>query len=353
MRPFPFRRFFIDALYVTAINVACAIIITSIAGELHRFPVVLLYSICIGSTIFVLIDGMRLAVWGHGQRINWKIFTPALLVLIPAGQIAGSYLGTFVLGLQTEGNTPVVGSNGWLRDLLFTFIASGTALVIFIGRERMVRAETEAAHERARSEAAARQSVQAQLQLLQVQLEPHMLFNTLANLQGLIAIDPPRAQHMLDQLIQYLRATLGSSRSEQTTLAQEFALLDAYLGLMAVRMGERLTYALDLPQELRNTPLPPMLLQPLVENAIAHGLEPKVEGGRVRVSASQRDGIIVLTVADDGRGPDAPSGKPGTNVGMANTRARLAAVYGERASLSLLPAEPAGAIATILIPTTP
>jgi sensor histidine kinase YesM len=118
-------------------------------------------------------------------------------------------------------------------------------------------------------------------------------------------------------------------------------------------MGERLTYSLELPPELRSLPLPPMLLQPLVENAIAHGLEPKVEGGHVSVSAQRRDGSVALTVADNGRGPDAPSGKPGTNVGMANTRARLAAVYGAGASLSLLPAEPAGAIATILIPTTP
>jgi hypothetical protein len=353
MKPFPFRRFFIDALYVTVVNVACAVVITSIVGNLQRFPVVLLYSICIGSSIFVLIDGMRLAVWGHQERINWKIFLPSLMVLIPIGQVAGSYLGTLVLGLEFEGNTPVMWSRGWFRDLMFTFIASGAALVIFIGRERMVRAETQAAHERARAEGVERQAVEAQLRALQAQLEPHMLFNTLANVQGLIAIDPPRAQQMLDQLIQYLRATLGSSRAQQTTLAQEFALLDAYLGLMAVRMGERLTYSLDLPQELRTTPLPPMLLQPLVENAIAHGLEPKVEGGRVTVSAERRDGAIALVVTDDGRGPDAPSGKPGTNVGMANTRARLEAVYGAGASLSLLPAQPAGAIATILIPVTP
>lgn len=353
MTSFPIRRFLVNGVYITLFNLACALVLTAVIGRPERFPYILLYSICIGSSIFVVMEGIRLTFWGQGEHINWKVFAPLLVLIVPVGQLGGVYLGTFILGLDPDEVAPELWTKRWFSDLLFAFAATAAAMAFFVGRERLARARADAANERARAETVERQAVQAQLQVLQAQLEPHMLFNTLANVQGLIAIDPPRAQHMLDQLIQYLRATLGSSRAQQTTLAQEFALLDAYLGLMAVRMGERLKYALDLPQELRSTPLPPMLLQPLVENAIAHGIEPKVEGGTVRVSAALRDGAIVLTVADNGRGPDAPSGKPGTNVGMANTRARLAAVYGERASLSLLPAEPTGAIATILLPTTP
>jgi sensor histidine kinase YesM len=116
---------------------------------------------------------------------------------------------------------------------------------------------------------------------------------------------------MLDQLIQFLRATLSSSRTESTTLAEEFALLEAYLGLMAVRMGERLRYAFELPAELRSVRVPPMLLQPLVENAIAHGIEPNIEGGTITISAARQDGMLALTVSDTGRGPHAGAGKPG------------------------------------------
>jgi sensor histidine kinase YesM len=177
-----------------------------------------------------------------------------------------------------------------------------------------------------------------------------MLFNTLANLQGLIAIDPPRAQQMLDLLIQYLRATLTSSRAESNTLAQEFALMEAYLGLMQIRMGERLSFSLDLPDTLRTHPVPPMLLQPLVENAIAHGLEPKIEGGHVAVSAVLADGVLALSVQDSGRGPAAGPGKKGTNVGLANTRERLRALFGDRAALTLEAAQPAGALARITLP---
>jgi LytS/YehU family sensor histidine kinase len=99
--------------------------------------------------------------------------------------------------------------------------------------------------------------MQAQLQLLQAQIEPHMLFNTLANLQGMIAIDPGRAQHMLDQLILYLRATPSSSRAERASLSHEFSLMEAYLGLMPVRMGARLSYTLQLPPALHDVPNTP------------------------------------------------------------------------------------------------
>ncbi|RZA34008.1 MAG: hypothetical protein EOP92_17945 [Lysobacteraceae bacterium] len=181
-----------------------------------------------------------------------------------------------------------------------------------------------------------------------------MLFNTLANLQGLIALDPERANTMLDQLIQYLRATLGASRSESTVLADEFAAMEAYLGLMGVRMGERLRYHLVLPPELRRVKLPPMLLQPLVENAIVHGLEPKIEGGEVRISAQVRDGLLAIEVADTGLGPgsgaDCADTGAGAGVGIGTTRERLRVLYGGRASVTLVPAAPQGTLVCLTLP---
>eukprot|EP01032_Pedospumella_encystans_P025666 gene25666-28998_t len=117
-------------------------------------------------------------------------------------------------------------------------------------------------------------------------------------------------------------------------------LVSDYLALMRIRMGERLSYAFDLPAALGEVAVPPMLLQPLVENAIAHGLEPKIEGGHLAVSAQLSGGMLALTVHDNGRGLDAGPGKAGTSVGLANTRERLQAIYGERATLELTPAAP-------------
>ncbi|HEX7633865.1 MAG TPA: histidine kinase, partial [Noviherbaspirillum sp.] len=216
------------------------------------------------------------------------------------------------------------------------------------GQMAVLKASFEA--EKARAAAIEKQALQAQLQMLQAQIEPHMLFNTLANLQALIAVDAPRAQRMLEQLIQYLRATLSSSRSQQTSLEHEFSLLEAYLGLMQVRMGARLSYALQLPPDLRKTMVPPMLLQPLAENAIKHALEPKIDGGHIDVRAIQEAGMLKLSVTDTGLGLDGPVRQPGTQLGIANLRERLRVLYGEQASFSLTSNTPCGAAAHITIP---
>ncbi len=346
---FPFRRLFKDGLYVAVVCVACAMIITVVSGSADRFFENLLFSVLIGGIAFFLIDGARLYFWGAQERTAPLPFFAIVLAAVPIAQFGGSMLGSKLLGLDTANLVALTtgGSNGMLA---FTLIMTLGVTFILYNRERLLRAEAAAAEEKARSELVARQALQAQLQLLQAQIEPHMLFNTLANLQGLIDIDPARAQHMLDQLIQYLRATLSSSRAGTTTLAQEFALMRAYLGLMAVRMGERLTFSLDLASALRGARIAPMLLQPLVENAIVHGLEPKVDGGHVAVGAAQVNGRLVITVADSGLGLDAPSAKAGTHLGLANTHERLQALFGAEASLSLEANQPAGALARLTLP---
>lgn len=170
-----------------------------------------------------------------------------------------------------------------VTTLVITVVASTAISFFFYSRGK-------AAHLQARMAQAQRDATEARLKLLEAQLEPHMMFNTLANLRVLIATDPPRAQAMLDHLIAYLRATLGGARATLHPLVDEFARLTDYLELMAVRMGPRLGYTLELPDTLREVPVPPLLLQPLVENAIRHGLEPQVKGGHITVRASTRPG---------------------------------------------------------------
>nr|WP_229459137.1 histidine kinase [Massilia cavernae] len=283
--PFPFRQLARDAGYAVIFNLLCAVVITSVTKMPHEFFQNVVYSMCIGMTALLLIDGSRLALWGAHGRPKWALFVPIIALAVPVAQVAGTAAGSFLLGH----NVPTLArfAAGSMNSMLvFTMVAAFTAMLFFTSRERIIRAEAAVAEEKARTETIKRQGLQTQLRLLQAQVEPHMLFNTLANLQGLIAIDPERAQAMLDQLIHYLRATLSASRSDDTTLAREFALIDAYLGLMSVRMGKRLSHTLLLPPELENAKLPPMLLQPLVENAIVHGLEPKVDGGSFAFSNS-------------------------------------------------------------------
>ncbi len=342
------QRFFVDGVYVVLGNLACAVLITYTFGDSSDFLSNLLISNCIGLSTFVIVDTVRLLTWGDGQRPSLPRFILLLACATPVGQFIGARLAGLLLGLKINMHYTV--NSGLASGLVFSLLTTIAVSLFFSHRHRLAQARAEAALEKARAEAVERQALQAQLRLLQAQIEPHMLFNTLANLQGLIAIDPARAQQMLDQLIRYLRATLLYSRAQSTTLEQEFSLMDAYLGLMSVRMGERLSYAFELPDELQATQVPPMLLQPLVENAIAHGLEPKIEGGHIAVSARMQDGCLELTVADNGRGPEAGPGKAGTNAGLSHTRERLQALYGNAASLTLEAAAPAGALARILLP---
>ena len=203
------------------------------------------------------------------------------------------------------------------------------------------------------AQAALRVAAENQLKLLESQLEPHMLFNTLANLRVLIRLDPARAEAMLDRLIAFLRATLVASQTGAHSLTAEFARIDDYLALMQVRMGPRLRTRLDLPPELANLTLPPMLLQPLVENAIKHGLEPKLEGGRIDVIARRQGDVLLLTVRDTGIGlAQTGSAADGTRFGMRQVRERLATLYGDAAALTLAPAtDPeGGAEAAIRMP---
>ena len=181
-----------------------------------------------------------------------------------------------------------------------------------------------------------------------------MLFNTLANLRVLIALDASRAQAMLDHLIAFLRATLNASRAGLHPLADEFARIEDYLALMAVRMGPRLVTHLDLPVSLRELPVPPLLLQPLVENSIKHGLEPKIDGGRIELRA-QRDGdALVLTVRDSGVGLAATAGtQSGTHFGLEQVRQRLVALYGHRARLTLEARPEGGTETRITLPCAP
>ena len=182
----------------------------------------------------------------------------------------------------------------------------------------------------------------------------HTCFNTLANLRALIATEPDRALTMLDHLNSYLRATLRGSQGSSHPLQTEFERLRDYLELMAVRMGPRLRYTLDLPPELANLPIAPLLLQPLVENAIQHGLEPSVQGGDIVVRAQRTGGYLKLEVSDTGVGlQSAPSPRPAAQsggFGLAQVRERLQTLFGPQGTLILVAGASGGSLATVQYP---
>jgi signal transduction histidine kinase len=315
------------------------------APGLDSFGRLLVFNECVGMTIVGLAWLLRPSRW-------WPKLHPTLgwvltgIIAIPTGYVVGHLLAFLILNepfrVMSHGNDRMV-------PIVFTALIAGFGLHYFATRERL---RNEAA---ARSEAQ-RLATEAQLRLLRAQLEPHMLFNTLANLRSLVREDAPQAELMIDQLITYLRSALSASRTDASTLAKEFTQLRAYLDIMALRMGPRLRFQLELPAALEQVAVPPMLLQPLVENAIKHGLEPKVGEGSISVIARRTDAGVEICVTDSGLGLDAQDqahhegGTTRVGYGLQHVRERLQACYGARASLTLRPQQPTGMQACVRIP---
>jgi len=258
-------------------------------------------------------------------------------IAVPAGYVIGSSFAYTLLGeplpiLQPEPRRIVA--------LVATALAAMLLVYVDAMRHRIHNEAT------ARAEAQ-RLAAESELRLLRAQLEPHMLFNTLANLRSLVDIDPKLAQSMIDQVITYLRGTLAASREQSVPLRQEFAQLSAYLEIMAMRMGHRMTYKLELAKELEDFAVPPMLLQPLVENAIKHGIEPKVGSSTLEVKAVREEGAVIVTVVDTGRGLPHDLNEDTRGYGVEHVRDRLRAFYGPSATLALTRNAPEGTRAVV------
>ena len=328
----------------------------NLAGWAEWYGKNLIVTLTISAVIHLLFDlgrklwvtPERLARWRPWQRSSYFASVPMLGVLLG-----------WPLGLTLAGANPLdrLGTSEGANLIVGTVLASLTITFLvhhyFAGWHREIVAE--------------RRATEAQLRLLQAQIEPHFLFNTLANVHSLMDHDPPKARAMLASFTDHLRATLGTLRSETSTVGHELDLAQSYLQLLQMRMEDRLRFEIDSDPLARGQPLPSLLLQPLVENAVMHGLEPSIDGGCVQVRARVDGGRLVLSVQDDGRGPDAasrarpgngpgpgtrPGATPGTRghgIALANIRERLQARYGSAGSLSIEATHP-GTRATLSLP---
>ena len=274
-----------------------------------------------------------------------------LLVAVAIGSLLGVVL--VILAKGYSWSHVVERHNNFLFNVVVAFVNGVFISLFFYVKLSAARARATLARAEAERHLLSKQAVEAELKLMQAQVEPHFLFNTLASVQFLTESDPPAANRLLGHLIAYLRAALPQLRAASTTLGKEVELCEAYLNILRARIGPRLTFTIDVPQALRSVAFPPNLLISLVENAIKHGIEPSADGGTIEVRARGEGDHVVVEVIDTGRGIVESVTRPGGGVGLGNVRERLAALYGPRGRFTLSPVEPRGTRAALQIPIDP
>ena len=293
-----------------------------------------------------------LSAWFGYRRFQGRIFR--YIVAAPLLALVGAIIGASIAGL-VQGVDPFafVQDSAKLRHVIIAGLVFGflyafvTALIAHL-RNREYRALTAHLEAEARQSATSRQLAESKLKLLQLQIEPHFLFNTLGSAQQLAEKGAPDAARLIGDLIHFLRAATPALRDEVTTVRQEAAMIRAYLGIMQTRLGRRLAWSVHVPEELEAIAIPPGMLITLTENAIKHGVEPSPRGGRVDVSVAREGDALALAVIDTGAGLAATPSACG--IGLANIRERLALLYGDAATLELAENEPRGFSARILLP---
>lgn len=271
------------------------------------------------------------------------------LLLVGVCVVLGIVLGTALLRGVNPLNAMTRGAS--LMPLLpFAIVTALFMLGVFVIGERRVASDMLALRQSEQIASAAQLIAEARLRSLQAQIEPHFLYNTLANVVGLIETRPVEARRMLERFIDYLRASLAASRAETATLGAELDLAAAYLDVLAVRMGTRLRYRVEVEDGCRDIVIAPMLLQPVVENAVTHALEPKVEGGEITLRGLRRGAQLWIEVSDTGAGLCDAAPKPGGGVGLSNLRARLRSLHDGAAQVQLLENQPCGITVRIVLP---
>jgi hypothetical protein len=323
------------------INTVIALMIALLYGSWDAVIPNLVIAYCIGLSILALIASVRCTVMRR-FRGNVASRIGIYFALVICGAIVGELLSHLFLRRDSTTFESLHESYVWIVAIVFSLIAGSIALFINFSWVQLARSKRDV-------ERAERAAVEAQLRALQAQIEPHFLFNTLANLDALIATDTQDARCLLGNLIRYLRAALTHARSETATLQTEVELLKAYLAIMALRLPNRLTTEFDCDPECLRLKFPAMLLQPLVENAITHGIEPASDGGTIRVSVHCTADTLKLWVDDTGIGLG-NAHTAGTGAGIQNIRARLQSLFGSSARLVLESRTPRGTHAAIEVP---
>jgi sensor histidine kinase YesM len=265
--------------------------------------------------------------------------------------VVGSFLGTIVAGIVKGRDIRTMFTEKLSGVTITMSLGIGVGCVVvaaYILREKHARDQARLARAEAERHQLEKNILESRLQLMQAQVEPHFLFNTLANVQHLVETDPTEAARVLDSLIHYLRAALPQMRESTTNLGRELDMARAFLEINRVRMGSRLDFTIDVPEPLKVREFPPMMLITLVENAVKHGVDPCCESGSITIRAIENAGTLRVSVEDTGEGIKP---KKGGGVGLSNIRERLRALYGSAAKLVIEEKAPHGVVASIEVPT--
>ena len=277
------------------------------------------------------------------SRFGVERFGLIYAVSIPVGVIIGLTLGALANGIPLSAMYGDVSST--LVSLAIAFIAS----YVFYSYYTLIATREKLRQEELRSLKNEKAMIETQLRLLQSQIEPHFLFNTLSHVVSLMSVDMERSERMLRALTQFLRASLKRSRNERSSLSDEIKLLEDYLSILKIRMGERLEYTFDVQVDAEQIRLPALLIQPLVENSVLHGLETREQGGKVEISLTRKGDDLVICVSDTGDGlGDEP--QVGQGIGISNVKERLRMLYGPEVKFELTDTIPHGLTVTIRIP---
>lgn len=338
------RNVLMDLLYTIIISTLIAAFLTFTGITTKSFIINLIVSQSFGISICSMI---MFLLWIFKPKPE-KIVSLAFIVMIgiAGGTLIGLQIGSFVLQ-QIFSITLMQPEKSLFRTIILAITLGIIFSYFFISTSRLKTSKEEIQQERIKRIAVEKEALEANLRLLQAQIEPHFLFNTLSNVLSLIDTNPTDGKSMLVDLIHYLRTSLSRTLPDQTTLDQEIDMIKAYLNIQKLRMGDRLHFRVELPDALRQLPFPPMLLQPLVENAIKHGLEPKMEGGEIMIKVAEKDDFMRIEVTDTGTGF---SSFHNTGVGIGNVRERIKLLYGEKGRLILEENKPDGVRATIEVP---
>ncbi|MDO9011962.1 MAG: histidine kinase [Gallionella sp.] len=299
---------------------------TTIAGLLTMikfgdgFWINLVFSQCIGLSIYAINASVVCRVSDKRRRVLMLAFT------FPGSIMLGVSLAAWITNAGDWSNP-----QSRVAVVIGLFFGGIGSITYFLSR-RIEQLDTEVKQRRLNEMESERRQMEAQLKMLQAQIEPHFLFNTLANVGSLIDSDPVLAKKLLERLNDWLRIALVRARRDHATLGDELEMLENYLQILKIRFGERLRWTIDAPEDARLCLFPPMLLQPLVENAVRHGIEPKIGGGQIVLRASLDNVTLRIEVSDSGAGFD---GKSATGAGLVNVRARLAALFGDSGKLVL------------------
>jgi sensor histidine kinase YesM len=337
------RKVLKDLVYTIIISAVIAAFLTFTGIATGSFAIVLIVSQSFGVSIYSIIHFL---FWVFKPK---KMASVVFIVMIgiAGGTLLGLQIGPFVL-LRFFSIVIWQQEKGLLQTIILVITFGSVASYFFYSKARLRTSQEEIQQERIKRLSSEKEALEANLRLLQAQIEPHFLFNTLSNVLSLIDTDQAKGKSMLVDLIHYMRTSLSRTLPQATTLGQELNMIKAYLNIQKIRMGERLRFTIELPEAIRQHPFPPMLLQPLVENAVKHGLEPKVDGGEITIKALEKDDLMRIEVMDTGLGF---SSFQKAGVGIGNVRERIKLLYGEKGRLILEENEPNGVRAIIEVPT--